>query len=87
MTDAALTNAADTRLGRSGRRIVIDCPCGTTRAWLGGDGPHPLSIDDIIRLVLARHAEEQPDCRCIRGLWRQYFGAPLREIILARGVS
>jgi hypothetical protein len=87
MTAATLTNVADSRLGPKGRRLVLDCPHGATRAWLGGTGPSPLSPDDVIRCVLARHAEEQPGCRCIRELWQQYFGCPLGEMILVRGAS
>ena len=45
------------------------------------------SIDSIIQLLLARHLEEQPTCVCIRDLWQRHFGAPLGEVILARGVS
>jgi hypothetical protein len=87
MSKATLSNVSDLRLGRSGRRIVVDCCHGTTRGWLGGDGPHPISVDDIIRLLLARHADEQPACRCIAALWKEYFGCPLGEIVLVRGGS
>jgi hypothetical protein len=52
---ATVINVADPRLGPIGRRAVLNCRYGATRAWLGGNGPGALSPDgEMIRVRRVR---------------------------------
>lgn len=70
-----------------GRVISINCRHGQTHA-LYANGPADLGCPqltdaDVARVVLARHAQEQPACRCVRKLWRQHFAADWPTVRIA----
>ena len=85
MSLATLTKTPLPALGPTGRRLEIDCPHGTTGiTTANAEGGLVVTDEDSVRLALARHFAEER-CRCIRKLWREYFGCPLGEIPLVRG--
>ncbi len=65
--------------------LVLDCKHGTTRvAYANADNGFRIDRDLAIRMALLRHYGEE-GCRCIRKLWREYMGAELGEVVMARG--
>jgi hypothetical protein len=86
-TAATLITAPCEVMGSGARLVELDCPCGTTRvAWMNAPNGVKLIDSDIARVALAKHLSEEPDCTCIRSLWRRHFdGAPLGEVVLVKG--
>jgi hypothetical protein len=68
------------------RRLELDCEHGAT-TLMYANAPNGVQLDDadVTKVMLAKHLTEEPDCRCIARLWREHFGAPLGEVVLARG--
>lgn len=83
MADATLT-ARRIQDHPTVQRLDLDCRHGTTTA-LFANGPRGLELTDamVTRAVLLKHAEEQPACRCIVGLWQQTFGCRYPEVKVA----
>ena len=54
------------------RRLVLDCPHGTSTAHLvSPPGAPPLGDATIVQMLLLRHFEAER-CRCTRSLRRRY---------------
>ena len=73
-------------LGPTGRRVVLDCKHGTTRVMSVNAPPPALQLaeEDNVRMALLKHYAEER-CRCVRRLWRRFFGCELGELALVRG--
>jgi hypothetical protein len=62
------------------RLVEIDCPHGTTHApYANGPAGPQLTDDDVIRVALLRHDEEER-CRCTGPLWARYGPALARRV-------
>ena len=86
MSTASLRTAPLPEMAADARLFTLDCEHGTTTI---GYAPGPVQFNDqeLARIALAKHHGEQPDCRCIRGLWQEHFGAELGEMVLVRGAT
>lgn len=69
MAHAILTITPAPAIGPGGRKLVIDCPHGTTTGHLLPGLPS-VSQTDVLQLLLIRH-DAAERCRCTRKLWRR----------------
>ena len=72
-------------LGPDAWRLEVDCCHAVTGVTLlPAPGGVQLTDADAVRLALQQHHLEE-GCRCTRKLWREYFDAPLGQVVLVRG--